>query len=39
MEHFLDESGLEELPQLYSDRSAPLFIEAAQPLLHIAGVR
>jgi hypothetical protein len=39
LEHFLDEPGLEELPQLYSDRPAPLFVEAAQPLLHGAGVR
>jgi hypothetical protein len=29
VEHFLDESGLEELSQLYSDRPAPLLIEAA----------
>jgi hypothetical protein len=36
VEHFLDESGLE---QLYSDCPAPLFVEAAQPLLHGAGVR
>jgi hypothetical protein len=26
---FLDEPGLEELPQLHSDRSASLFIKAA----------
>jgi hypothetical protein len=39
VEHFLDESGLEELSQLYSDRPALLLIEAAQPLLHGAGVR
>jgi hypothetical protein len=39
VEHFLDESGLEELSQLYSDRLAPLFVKAAQPLLHSAGVR
>jgi hypothetical protein len=38
VEHFLDEPSLEELPQLYSDRSAPLFIEEAQPL-YGAGVR
>jgi hypothetical protein len=38
MEHFLDEPGLEELPQLHSDRPAPLFVKAAQPLLHGAGV-
>jgi hypothetical protein len=25
---FLDESDLEELPQLHSDRPAPLFVEA-----------
>jgi hypothetical protein len=29
VEHFLDESGLEELLQLYSNRPAPLLIEAA----------
>jgi hypothetical protein len=39
VEHFLDESGLEGLPQLYSDCPAPLFVKAAQPLLHGAGVR
>jgi hypothetical protein len=39
VEHFLDEPGLEELPQLYSDRPVPLFVETAQPLLHGAGVR
>jgi hypothetical protein len=39
VEHFLDESGLEELPQLYSDRPVPLLVEAAQPLLHGVGVR
>jgi hypothetical protein len=39
VEHFLDESGLEELPHLYSDRPVPLFVEAAQSLLHGAGVR
>jgi hypothetical protein len=38
VEHFLDEPGLEELPQLHSDRSAPLFVKATQPLLHGAGV-
>jgi hypothetical protein len=38
VEHFLDESGLEELLWLYSDRPAPLFVEAVQPLLHGAGV-
>jgi hypothetical protein len=31
---FLDESGLEDLPQLHSNRLAPLFVEAPQPLLH-----
>jgi hypothetical protein len=36
---FLDESGLEELPQLHSDRLAPFFIEAPQPLLHSLRVR
>jgi hypothetical protein len=39
VEHFLDEPSLEELPQLYSDRLALLLVEAAQPLLHGAGVR
>jgi hypothetical protein len=39
VEHFLDESGLEELSQLYSDRPAPLLIKATQPLLYGAGVR
>jgi hypothetical protein len=39
VEHFLDEFGLEDLPQLYSDRPAPLFVDAAQPLLHGTGVR
>jgi hypothetical protein len=29
VEHFLDESGLEKLPELYSDRPALLFVEAA----------
>jgi hypothetical protein len=39
VEHFLDEPSLEELLQLFSNRSAPLFVKAAQPLLHGAGVR
>jgi hypothetical protein len=39
VETFLDESGLEELPQHHFDRSAPLFVEALQPLLHGLGVR
>jgi hypothetical protein len=39
VENFLDESGLEELPRLNSDRPAPLFVEASQPLLHGSGVR
>jgi hypothetical protein len=39
VEHFLDEPSLEELPQLFSDRAAPLFVKAAQSLLHDAGVR
>jgi hypothetical protein len=30
VEHFLDEPGLEELPRLYSNRPAPLFVKAAQ---------
>jgi hypothetical protein len=36
---FLDESGLKELPQLRSDRPAPLFVKASQPLLHDWGVK
>jgi hypothetical protein len=36
---FLDESGLEELLQLRSDRSASLFLKVPQPLLHDSGVR
>jgi hypothetical protein len=39
VEHLLDEPGLEELPQLHSDRLASLFVKAAQLLLHGAGVR
>jgi hypothetical protein len=39
VKHFLDEPGLEELLQLHSDRPAPLFVKAAQPLLHGTGVR
>jgi hypothetical protein len=39
VKHFLDEPSLEELPQLYSDRSAPLFVEAMQPLLYSVAVR
>jgi hypothetical protein len=39
VEHFLDESSLEELPQLRSDCPAPLLVEAAQLFLHGAGVR
>jgi hypothetical protein len=39
VENFLDKSGLEELSQLYSDRLAPLLVEATQPLLYGAGVR
>jgi hypothetical protein len=39
VEHFLDEPSLEKLPQLFSNRAAPLFVKAAQPLLHGAGVR
>jgi hypothetical protein len=34
---FHDESSLEELPQLHSDRLAPFFVEAPQPLLHGSG--
>jgi hypothetical protein len=39
VEHFLDEPNLEELLQLFSDRAVPLFVKAAQPLLHGAGVK
>jgi hypothetical protein len=39
VEDFLDESDLEELPQLCFDRPALLFVKAALPLLHGAGVR
>jgi hypothetical protein len=39
VEHFLDEPSLEELPQLFPDRTTPLFVKAAQPLLHGTGVR
>jgi hypothetical protein len=39
VENFLDKSGLEELLQLHSDRSAPLFVDVPQPLLHGSGVR
>jgi hypothetical protein len=39
VKEFLDELGLEELPQLHSDRPASLFVKAPQPLLHDSGVR
>jgi hypothetical protein len=39
VKNFLDEPGLEELPQLHSDRTASLFIKAVQQLLHGTGVR
>jgi hypothetical protein len=39
VENFLNESGLEELPQLHSDRPTPFFVEVPQPLLHDSGVR
>jgi hypothetical protein len=39
MKDFLDESNLEELPQLHSDRPTPLLVEAPQLLLHGSGVR
>jgi hypothetical protein len=39
VEHFLDEPSLKELPQLRSDRPPLLLVEAAEPLLHGAGVR
>jgi hypothetical protein len=35
----LDESGLEELLQLYFDCPTSLFVIAPQPLLHGSGVR
>jgi hypothetical protein len=39
VENFLDESGLEELPQLHSDCPALFFIKAPKLLLHDSGVR
>jgi hypothetical protein len=36
---FLDEPGLEELPQLHSDCPVSLFVKAPQLLLHVSGVR
>jgi hypothetical protein len=36
---FLDESDLEELPQLHSYRPTLFFVEAPHPLLHGSGVR
>jgi hypothetical protein len=39
VKNFLDESDLEELPQLHSDHSALLFVEAPQPLFHSSRVR
>jgi hypothetical protein len=39
VENFLDEFGLEELLQLYSDRPTSFFFEAPQLLLHNSGVR
>jgi hypothetical protein len=39
VELFLNESSLEELSQLYSDRPVPLLVEAAQPLLYGVRVR
>jgi hypothetical protein len=39
VENFLDEPGLEELPQLRSDRPLPLLVEAVEPLLDGVGVR
>jgi hypothetical protein len=39
VKNFLDEPGLEELPQLYSDHPASFFVKAPQPLLHGSGVR
>jgi hypothetical protein len=35
----LDESGLEELLQLYTNCPASLFVKAPQQLLHGSGVR
>jgi hypothetical protein len=39
VEHFLDEPSLEELPQLFSDHPAPLFVKVAQLFLNGTGVR
>jgi hypothetical protein len=39
VEHFLDKPSLEELLQLYSDRSTALLVEGMQPLLYGVGVR
>jgi hypothetical protein len=39
VKNFLDEPDLEELPQLYSNHPASLFVKAPQPLLHCSGVR
>jgi hypothetical protein len=39
VEHLLDEPGLKKLPQIRSDRPPPLLVEAAEPLLHGAGMR
>jgi hypothetical protein len=39
VKNFLDESGLEELPQIHSDRPTSLFVKVPQPLLHGSGVR
>jgi hypothetical protein len=36
---FLDESGLEKLPQLRSDLPVSFFVEAPQPLFHGSRVR
>ena len=38
MKYLLDESGLEELAQLFSDGPALLFVEASQALNHRLGV-
>jgi hypothetical protein len=38
LENCLDESGLEELPQLHSDHLTPFFVEALQVLLHDSGL-
>jgi hypothetical protein len=38
VKNFLDEPGLNELPQLHSDRLVSLFVKVPQPLLHGSGM-